>query len=394
MHKIKTLNGIAQEGMDLLSSQYEVTKAEDVDAIILRSASMHEFVFPQLLKSIARAGVGVNNIPLEVCAHKGIVVFNTPGANANAVKELVLAALLMASRDVVGAIDWTRSLKEEGVHIAERVEKGKSNFTGPEIKGKTLGIIGLGAVGVLIANAASSLGMHVLGFDPYISIENAWGLSRRVVRANSYDQIFAEADYLTLHVPLVDATQGLINAVNLKKMKNGVRVLNFARAELVNDEDMAQALKTRKVSKYVTDFPNASTMNMEHCIQIPHLGASTPESEINCAVMAVQQTMDYLETGTIKNAVNYPDCECGALTSPSRITLNHQNIPNMVGQITSILGTHQMNIAGMQNMSKKDWAYTVLDIEGAVDQEVVEALSKIEGVVKVRVIQNIVQQSA
>jgi len=394
MLKLKTLNEIAQEGMGLLSHHYTVVKTEDADAIILRSASMHDYAFSPELKSIARAGVGVNNIPLEACAQKGIVVFNTPGANANAVKELVLAALLMASRDVVGAMDWTRTLKDQGTQIAELVEKGKSNFTGPEIRGKTLGIIGLGAVGVLIANAASSLGMNVLGFDPYISIENAWGLSRRVVRANSYDQIFAEADYLTLHVPLVDATKGLINAASLKKMKTGVRVLNFSRAELVHDESMANALKSKKVSKYVTDFPNAATMAMENCIQIPHLGASTPESEINCAVMAVQQTMDYLETGSIKNSVNYPDCDCGALTSPARITLNHQNIPNMVGQITTILGTHQLNISGMQNMSRKDWAYTVLDVEGDVGQDVLIALSKIEGVAKVRVIEDIHQQSA
>lgn len=388
MYKIKTLNEIAQEGMSLLTSEFSLTDGADADGIILRSYNLLDKPLDPGLLAIVRAGVGVNNIPLETCAKAGVVVFNTPGANANGVKEIVIAALMLSSRDIIGAIEWTKTLHDQGDAIVKLVENGKSDFAGPEIKGKTLGVIGLGAVGVLIANAASALGMNVLGYDPYISIASAWGLSRKVKRAKSYDEVFAEADYLTLHVPLVDATRGIVNTVNIKKMKDGVRVLNFARGELIDDLAMTQALESGKISRYVTDFPNAATMGMKNVIMIPHLGASTPESEINCAVMAVNQMMDYLLNGNIRNSVNYPECDMGLCRTDARITINHQNIPNMVGQITSILGNHGVNIATMQNMSRKDWAYTVLDVEGKLEVVLKSALETIPGVVRVRILEN------
>jgi D-3-phosphoglycerate dehydrogenase len=384
MYKIKTMNEIAEEGLTLLTPNYEVTPQESVDAILVRSANMHTYVIDKEVKAIARAGVGVNNIPLEDYAEKGIVVFNTPGANANGVKELVIAGLMLASRDIIGSVDWTKTLSDLGEEIPKKVEAGKSNFTGPEVKDKTLGVVGLGAVGVLVSNAANALGMNVLGYDPYISVSSAWGLSRSVKRATSYDELYENCDYLTLHVPLVDATRNLINEDSIKKMKEGVRILNFARAELVDDAAMTQALEDGHIAKYITDFPNAATTHMKNCINIPHLGASTPESEINCAIMAVRQVMDYLENGNIKNAVNYPDCDMGVCRSDARITLNHKNIPNMVSQITSVMGSHNINIDTMQNMSKKAWAYTILDIEGEATSEILRALEAIEGVVKVR----------
>ncbi|TFG82740.1 MAG: 3-phosphoglycerate dehydrogenase [Erysipelotrichales bacterium] len=384
MYKIKILNEIAEEGLNLLTQNYALTDEENVDGILVRSTNMHTFPIDKQTKAVARAGVGVNNIPLEEYAEKGIVVFNTPGANANGVKELVIAGLMLASRDIVQAVEWTKSIADAGEEIPKKVEAGKSNFTGPEVKGKTLGVIGLGAVGVIVSNAANALGMNVLGYDPYISVSSAWGLSRSVKRATSYDELFEMCDYLTLHVPLVDATRSLINDETIAKMKDGVRILNFARAELVDDQAMAQALETQKIAKYITDFPNAATLAMKNCISIPHLGASTPESEINCAIMAVRQMMDYLENGNIRNAVNYPDCDMGVCRSDARITLNHKNIPNMVSQITSVMGSHNINIATMQNMSKKAWAYTVLDIEGELDPTILQALEAIEGVVKVR----------
>jgi D-3-phosphoglycerate dehydrogenase len=384
MYKIKTMNEIAEEGLTLLTPNYEVTPQESVDAILVRSANMHTYVIDKEVKAIARAGVGVNNIPLEDYAEKGIVVFNTPGANANGVKELVIAGLMLASRDIIGSVDWTKTLSDLGEEIPKKVEAGKSNFTGPEVKDKTLGVVGLGAVGVLVSNAANALGMNVLGYDPYISVSSAWGLSRSVKRATSYDELYENCDYLTLHVPLVDATRNLINEDSIKKMKEGVRILNFARAELVDDAAMTQALEDGHIAKYITDFPNAATTHMKNCINIPHLGASTPESEINCAIMAVRQVMDYLENGNIKNAVNYPDCDMGVCRSDARITLNHKNIPNMVSQITSVMGSHNINIDTMQNMSKKAWAYTILDIEGEATPEILRALEAIEGVVKVR----------
>ena len=386
MYKLKILNEIADEGLQLLTSDYEISTDDNVDAILVRSANMHPLTIDQQVKAIARAGVGVNNIPLDDYAKKGIVVFNTPGANANGVKELVIAGLMLASRDIISAVDWMKSIADEGDDIPKKVESGKSNFTGPEVKGKTLGVIGLGAVGVIVANAANALGMQVLGFDPYISVSSAWGLSRNVKRATSYDELYERCDYLTLHVPLVDATRNLINDESISKMKEGVRILNFARGELVDDMAMAKALESGRIAKYITDFPNAATLNMKNCVSIPHLGASTPESEINCAIMAVNQVMDYLENGNIRNAVNYPDCDMGTCRSDARITLNHKNIPNMVSQITSIMGSHNINIATMLNMSQKAWAYTILDIDGAVGLNILQALEAIEGVVKVRLI--------
>ncbi|MEI7668044.1 MAG: phosphoglycerate dehydrogenase, partial [Erysipelotrichaceae bacterium] len=350
----------------------------------VRSANMLEYAFQAELKAIARAGVGVNNIPLEICAEKGIVVFNTPGANANAVKELVLASLIISSRELSSAIDWAKGLVNEKEMIPVLVETGKSQFSGVELKGKTLGVIGLGAVGVLIANAANSLGMNVLGYDPYISVNSAWGLSRNVKRALSIDEVYTEADYITLHVPFVDTTKHLINKTAIKKMKNGVRLFNFARAELVDEEALLAGLSANKVAKYITDFPNERTLAMPNTINIPHLGASTAESEINCAIMAVNEISDYLENGNIKNSVNYPDCDMGVCNSEARISINHRNIPNMVGQITAVMGQHTINIANMLNMSKKNWAYTLLDLESPISPEVMTALSKIEGVVKVR----------
>ncbi len=386
MYKIKTLNEIAEEGLHLFTPKYELTKEEKVDGILVRSTAMQDYPIDHQLKAVARAGVGVNNIPLEEYAEKGIVVFNTPGANANGVKELVVAGLMLASRDIIGSLEWTKSIADLGDDIPKKVEAGKSNFTGPEVKGKTLGVIGLGAVGVIVSNAATALGMNVFGYDPYISVSSAWGLSRSVKRATSYDELYDKCDYLTLHVPLVDATRNLINEATIAKMKDGMRILNFARGELVDDLAMSKALENGKIAKYITDFPNAATMQMKNCVNIPHLGASTPESEINCAIMAVRQMMDYLENGNIKNAVNYPDCDMGVCRADARITLNHKNIPNMVSQITSVMGSKNINIATMQNMSKKAWAYTILDIEGEAGPDILNALEAIEGVVKVRLI--------
>lgn len=388
MYTIKTINEIAHEGLKRLTPAFNLTKGE-ADGILVRSANLLETAFDPQLKAIARAGVGVNNIPLERCAEAGIVVFNTPGANANAVKEIVLAGLLLASRDIAASITWANALKSEGSEIPKLVEAGKSKFTGPELKGKTLGVIGLGAVGVLVANAAVGLDMQVLGYDPYISVASAWGLSRNVKRALSYDEIYKSADYITLHVPYVEETKQLINETPLAKMKKGVRILNFARGELVNDAAMAKALEDDKVAKYITDFPNEAVLAMKNTVAIPHLGASTPESEINCAIMAVDQLMDYLQNGNIKHSVNYPDCDMGLCTSDARIAVCHQNIPGMVATISSVLGQHHLNIAMMQNMSRKSWAYTLVDIDGLISDDIVSALSTVTGIVRVRVIKGL-----
>ncbi len=388
MYTIKTINEIAHEGLKRLTPTFSLTKGE-ADGMLVRSANLLETPFDPQLKAIARAGVGVNNIPLERCAEAGIVVFNTPGANANAVKEIVLAGLLLASRDIAASISWANALKPEGSEIPKLVEAGKSKFTGPELKGKTLGVIGLGAVGVLVANAAVGLDMQVLGYDPYISVASAWGLSRNVKRALSYDEIYKSADYITLHVPYVEETKQLINETSLAKMKKGVRILNFARGELVNDAAMAKALEDGKVAKYITDFPNEAVLAMKNTVAIPHLGASTPESEINCAIMAVDQLMDYLQNGNIKHSVNYPDCDMGLCTSDARIAVCHQNIPGMVATISSVLGQHHLNIAMMQNMSRKSWAYTLVDIDGLISDDIVSALTTVTGIVRVRVIKGL-----
>ena len=382
--RIKVINSIAEEGLKRLGPSYAIVD-ESADAWIVRSANLLTVEFDPQLKAIARSGVGVNTIPLERCAELGIVVFNTPGANANAVKELVVAGLYLASRDIIGATAWVKTLPTDET-IVKTVEQEKARFQGQEIKGKTLGVVGLGAVGVLVANVALQLGMHVLGYDPYISITNAWGLSSKVKRANSYEEVYRQSDYLSLHVPLVDATHHLINKDRIKQMKKGIRILNFARAELVDDHAILEALKSHKINTYVTDFPNAMTHQMPNCIEIPHLGASTVESEVNCAILAVDTLKEYFETGSIKNSVNYPDMECGPVLYPARVLLLHANVVNMVGQITSILGHYGINIEAMQNQSRKAWAYTCLDVDRKLEENVIKALSEIEHVVRVRVI--------
>lgn len=386
MYQIKTLNKIAKQGLDLFSDDYKVVEDGDVDGIVLRSFKMHDYPLNDNLKAIARAGAGTNNVPVDKCAENGIVVFNTPGANANGVKELVIAGLLMASRDITGAVDWAKTLDGEGDAIPKLVEGGKSNFAGPEIQGKTLGVIGLGAIGVLVANAASALGMNVLGYDPFISVQHAWSLSRAVTRAKTIEEVYAKADYITVHVPLMDATKGLIGEESIAQMEDGVKILNFSRAGLIDDKAMAAALESGKVGRYVTDFPNEDSIKMKNVIAIPHLGASTPESEVNCAVMAVNQLSEYLENGNIKNSVNFPNCDMGVCPTEARITIIHKNVPNMVGQITAVLADKSINIADMINKSRNEWAYTMLDIENEASDEIVSALAAIDGVVKVRAI--------
>lgn len=385
MYKVQLLNEIAQVGIDQFINKATLVD-HDADAIMLRSASLHDKVFPDSLLAIARAGIGVNNIPIEQCTQQGIVVFNTPGANANAVKELALAGLLLASRDIVGGIQWVSQLTETDKALTALIEKKKANFTGPELIGKKLGVIGLGSVGVLLSNAATSLGMQVLGYDPFISINSAWGLSSTVQRVTSVEDLFHEADYISIHVPLTEDTKHLINEKSLSKMKKGVKVCNFARAELVDDQAMSEALLASHVAKYVTDFPNTATKSMINTIQIPHLGASTYESTENCAIMAAQELLDYLEHGSISHSVNFPSCSLGICNSKNRITLLHKNVVSMVSQITSIIGKHHLNIETMQNVSKNQWAYTVLDVDNEVTDSVLEQLRNINEVVKVRLI--------
>jgi len=386
MRKIHCLNPISKLGTDLFTEQYEMTEQlSEADGILVRSASMHEMALPENLRAIARAGAGVNNIPLDACAERGIVVFNTPGANANGVKELVLAGLLLAARDISGGIEWCKEQKDNA-NIAKDGEKAKKAFAGREIKGKKLGVIGLGAIGAEVANAAAALGMEVYGYDPFISVNAAWMLSRDVKHITSADIIYKECDYITVHVPLIDSTRGMINQSNLSEMKDGVVILNFARDLLVNDDDMAEALKNGKVKRYVTDFPNPKVMQMEHVIVTPHLGASTEESEDNCAVMAVKELMDYLENGNIKNSVNYPACDMGVCTSARRIALLHMNVPNMIGQISAILASTDVNIANMMNKSKDRYAYTMVDLETDIDDLTLQKLNAIKGMMRVRVI--------
>ena len=386
MYKVKTLNKISDIGLKEFTDNYSFTEElNEADAVLVRSADMKSLDFGGNLLAVARAGAGVNNIPLDKCAEQGIVVFNTPGANANAVKELVIAGLLLAARDVVGGINWVQANKgAEG--LSKLVEKEKSNFAGNEIEGKKLGVIGLGAIGVLVANAAKRLGMEVYGCDPYISVEHAWSLSRDVIHVKTVEEIFRTCDYITVHVPLMDATKHMINADSLKLMKDGVIILNFSRDALVNDEDIEKALADGKVKKYVTDFPNEKSANMDGVIAIPHLGASTEESEDNCAVMAVKEIMNYLENGSIKNSVNYPNCEVAKLISKARITLLHKNIPSMITKFTTVLSSYNVNIEEMVNKSRGDYAYSVFDIDTEVTEEMKKALSEIEGVLKVRVI--------
>ena len=386
MRKIYCFNVISKKGTDLLTDAYGLTdQLQEAEGVLVRSAALHDTEFPESLLAIARAGAGVNNIPLERCAEEGIVVFNTPGANANGVKELVIAGLMLASRDVVGGIQWCQSIKDDP-NIAKAVEKGKKAFAGVEIKGKKLGVIGLGAIGAEVANAAAALGMEVYGYDPYISVIAAWGLSRDVRHITSLDTIYQECDYITVHVPLTDSTKGMIGAASIAQMKDGVRVLNFARDLLVDDDAMAAALESGKVSCYVTDFPNPKSAQMKHAVTIPHLGASTEESEDNCARMAVEELMDFLENGNIRNSVNYPACDMGVCRCASRVTVMHLNIPNMIGQITGILASGNVNITDMTNKSRDKVAYTMLDLETPADEITIQKLNAIKGVLRVRVI--------
>ena len=386
MRKIHCLNAIANVGTDIFDENYKLTdNIEEADAIMVRSAAMGDMDFSENLLAIARAGAGVNNIPLERCADAGIVVFNTPGANANGVKELVICGMLLAARDVVGGIEWTRSIKDSDT-IAKDVEKGKKNFAGGEIKGKKLGVIGLGAIGAEVANAAASLGLEVLGYDPFISVNAAWRLSRKIKHITDINEIFKECDYITLHVPLTDDNRGMIGKNSIPQMKDGVVILNFARDLLVDDDEMEKALESGKVARYVTDFPNTKSAKMEKAIVIPHLGASTQESEDNCAVMAANELVDYLENGNIKNSVNFPSCDMGVCQVEGRVALLHKNIPNMIGQITSAFAKNGYNISDLTNKSKGSKAYTLIDIENKASESLINELNAIEGILKVRVI--------
>lgn len=386
MFKYNCLNPIAGIGLDLFTEEYnKIDSLTDAEAVLVRSASMHDLDLPVSLHAIARAGAGVNNIPLDKCAEKGIVVFNTPGANANGVKELVIAGMLLASRDVIGGINWVKEEKDNK-DIAKLAEKVKKNFAGCEIKGKKLGVIGLGAIGVLVANAATHLGMEVYGFDPYVSVDSAWNLSRGIKHSKTAEEIYRECDYITIHVPLMDATKKMINEDAIAMMKSNVVILNFARDLLVDEEAVIKAISEGKVKKYVVDFPNPTTAGKDGVIVIPHLGASTEESEDNCAIMAVKQVKDFLENGNIKNSVNYPACDMGICENAGRVCINHKNIPNMIGQYTSKLANFNINISDMINKSKGDYAYTIIDTESPITEELVKELASIQGVLKIRVI--------
>ena len=383
MFNILTLNKIAKCGLDQLNDNYKITDDANVDAdgIILRSFKMHDMELPESLKAVARAGAGTNNIPIDKCSEKGIVVFNTPGANANAVKELVIAGMLLASRDVIGGVAWANTLT--GDDVDKQVEKGKSNFAGCEIKGKTLGVIGLGTIGILVANAAYALGMEVIGYDPYLSVDSALKLSRHVKKANSPEEVYAAADYITIHVPLMDSTRNTINAETIAQMKDGVIILNFARGGLVNNADIKKALADGKVAKYVVDFADSETVNQPGIINIPHLGASTAESEDNCAVMAAQELADYLENGNILNSVNFPNCSLPE-DNIGRIAIAHKNIPNVIAKFTEALSS--VNISDMINKSKGELAYTIINTDHAIPAEAIEKLNQIDAVIRVRVI--------
>ena len=386
MRNIYCFNAISKYGTDRLTADYALTDdLAKAEGVLVRSAALHETEFGDSLLAIARAGAGVNNIPLDRCANEGIVVFNTPGANANGVKELVIAGLLLAARDVVGGIEWCKENKEDA-NIAKTVEKAKKAFAGYEIKGKKLGVIGLGAIGAEVANTAAALGMEVYGYDPYISINAAWALSRDVKHITSVDTIYQECDYITVHVPLLDSTRGMINGQTIGQMKDGVIVLNFARDLLVDETALIDALETGKVKKYVTDFANPTVAGAKNTLVTPHLGASTAESEDNCACMAVKELRDYLENGNIHNSVNYPNCDMGICGVAGRIAINHKNVVNMISQFATVLGGAGMNISDMTNKSKGDYAYTLIDLETPATQEIIDKLDEIEGVLKVRII--------
>ena len=384
--KVNCLNPIAACGLDMLGDNYEITEnTNEAEAILVRSAGMHDMDLPKSLLAVARAGAGVNNIPLDACAEKGIVVFNTPGANGNGVKELVIASLLLAARDITGGIKWCQDNKDDE-NIAKSGEKAKKAFAGTEIKGKKLGIIGLGAIGVLVANAANRLGMDVYGCDPYLSVEHALNMSRDVTMVKTNEELYEMCDYLTVHVPLLDSTKGMFNKEAFDKMKDGVVLLNFSRDTLVNEDDIKVALESGKVAKYVVDFPNPTTVKLPNTTVTPHLGASTQESEDNCAKMAVSEIRDFMENGNIKNSVNYPNCDAGVCQTAGRITIAHKNVPNMLSQFTTLFSKDGVNIENMVNKSRGNFAYTILDICSDSTDEVVKELEALDGVIRVRVI--------
>ena len=386
MYKIKTYNKISKSGLEVFDEKYTIgDEVENADGAIVRSAALHDTEFPASLKAIARAGAGTNNIPIDRCSEQGIVVFNTPGANANAVKELVLAGLFLSSRRVVSGIEWAKTLKGNGAEVGKMVEKGKGAFGGPEIKGKKLGVIGLGAIGVMVANAANHLGMTVYGYDPYLSVKSAWNLNHNAVYINDINEIYANCDYITIHVPLVDSTKKMINTDTIAKMKDGVRILNFSRAALVDDAAMINALQSGKVASYVTDFPTDEVLDVEGVIAIPHLGASTPESEDNCASMASKELIDYIENGNIVNSVNLPEVTMPR-SGKTRVCVIHKNIPNMITKITGLVSDDGINIENLLNKSKGDYAYTMLDIGEADIATLENEINAIEGVIRVRII--------
>ena len=386
MFQYQCLNPISKVGLDGFTNDYTKTEEiEKADAILVRSASMHEMKLPENIQAIARAGAGVNNIPLQDCAEQGIVVFNTPGANANGVKEMVIAGMLLASRDIVGGVEWVKQEKDNE-NFGKLAEKQKKQFAGCEIKGKKLGVIGLGAIGAMVANTAIYLGMEVYGYDPYISVDTAWKLSREIKHIANVEDIFQECDYITLHVPLLDSTKGMISKDSIAMMKDGVVLLNFSRDLLVDETALIDALETGKVKKYVTDFANSTVAGAKNTLVTPHLGASTAESEDNCACMAVKELRDYLENGNIHNSVNYPNCDMGICGVAGRIAINHKNVVNMISQFATVLGGAGMNISDMTNKSKGDYAYTLIDLETPATREIIDKLDKIEGVLKVRII--------
>ena len=383
MYQVYALNKLSSEGTKHFGEGYQlIDTLEKADAVLVRSAKMHDMTLDNNVKAVARAGAGVNNIPIEAYAEQGVVVFNTPGANANAVKELVIAGLLLSSRKIVEGIAWAKELTTD---VAKEVEKGKSVFVGPELLGKTVGVIGLGAIGVLVANTAQSLGMEVIGYDPYISIDAAWGLSRRIKHAMNLEEVLAQADYISIHVPLNKETKEMFNTTLFNQVKPGVRLLNFSRGTLVNNADLKVAIANGQVNKYVTDFPVEDLQNEENILCMPHLGASTPESEENCAVMAVKQVKDYLESGNIINSVNFPTCEM-AWNTPYRLTIIHKNIPAMLGKITHVIAEEAINISDMINKSRGEWAYTMIDTDTPVTEENMTLLKAIEDIVRVRIL--------
>ncbi|MBQ3573647.1 MAG: phosphoglycerate dehydrogenase [Clostridia bacterium] len=383
MYNIQTLNKISKKGLAVLDANYTCAdEIENPDGIILRSFKMHDMELPASLRAVARAGAGVNNIPIDKCTEQGVVVFNTPGANANAVKELVIAGLFLASRGIVQGIEWAKTLIGEGDAVSSLVEKGKSNFVGPEIEGKTLGVVGLGAIGVRVANAAHHLGMDVVGFDPYLSVDAAWNLTRFAHKANSLDELLEKADYITIHVPATANTKGMFNSEAFAKMKKGARLLNFSRGELVDEADVQAALENGDVACYVTDFASEALLKNEKVICMPHLGASTPESEENCAVMAANEIKDFLENGNIKNSVNFPNCDMGKVHG-ARITILHKNVPSMIKNITDVIASKGVNIENMLNKSKGDNAYTMIDVAGRCEQSLADEIAAMDDVIKV-----------